>query len=88
MRGAAAKTAAGAAEAEVPARLSATGVILMALFTAWPGALGVGFVAVSIVGADEMSASRQILYGFLAVPLLAISARTGYELFRRLRGRA
>lgn len=60
----------------------------MGLFVLWSGALGVGFAAVAVVAADELSATRRLVYALLALFLLLIALRTGYELFRRLRRKA
>ena len=66
-------------------RMTAGAVAVMSLFAFWSGALGAGFITVAVVGADEMSPSRQIAYAGLAVLLLALSGRTAYEMVRRLR---
>lgn len=71
--------------ADRPAGRTASGLLLMALFGLWAGGLGVGFAVVAVV-ADELGTLQLVLYIVLAALMLLASARTLYELVRRLRG--
>ena len=66
-------------------RRPVTGLILMALFALWSGALGAGFAVVVIASYDRLGAARVVLFVFAAVLLLLAAARTAYELVRRVR---
>lgn len=69
-----------------PTDRAGSGLLLMALFGLWSGGLGIGFAVVLVVAAERLGPLQTVLYVVIAALMLLASARTLYELARRLRG--